>query len=719
MRSFTPEEVEQLRARVLELEERERERERLEAALDEGRRLATLIHDVSVALIQDRSLQDSLQQCAQALVTHLKAAFARVWTLNADTQILELQASAGMYTHLNGAHSRVPVGTLKIGFIAAQKQPHLTNAVIGDPQISDQQWAAREGMVAFAGYPLLVEGELVGVMALFARTPLSTAVLDAMASVSNAIAVGIERKRVEAERVRALEDAQQAAMFAEAARLRLARILDNLPDGFMIFDEQWHYSYINPQAQPYTGKPWHTLLGKNVWDEFPELIGSLYDQHYHRAMLEKVPVAFELFSPPLSGWFDIHAYPIPGGLAVYFRDITGRKQVEEARMQLLATEQQAHADAEAAKQRVTAILESITDAFFALDTEWRFTYLNAQGASLLQRTQEELLGKNIWDEFSEAVGSTFDQQYHLAIERQISVTFEEFYPPLSTWFEVRAYPTTDGLSVYYHDISERKHAEVERLRLLHIAEQARHEAEVALQVRNDFLSSVSHDLKTPLAVMRGNIQLLQRRIRRGATFDPVWSEDRLTVIEGAAMKMNDMVEELLDVAKLQAGQQLDLEVRPLPLVPLIQQISTEQQETSKRHQIIVKAPEEDLFVRGDRTRLDRVITNLLANAIKYSPQGGDILVEVGQEEIEEQQWITLSVRDQGIGIPLADQTRIFDPFYRAGNVLGRMQGTGVGLASSAQVVVQHGGTISVSSEEGQGSIFVIRLPYLNNEMAKL
>ncbi|HEV2661213.1 MAG TPA: HAMP domain-containing sensor histidine kinase, partial [Ktedonobacteraceae bacterium] len=196
-----------------------------------------------------------------------------------------------------------------------------------------------------------------------------------------------------------------------------------------------------------------------------------------------------------------------------------------------------------------------------------------------------------------------------------------------------------------------------------------------------------------------------------------WSEDRLAVIEGAAMKMNDMVEELLDVAKLQAGQQLDLEVRPLPLVSLLQQISSEQQATSRRHQIIVKAPVEDLFVRGDRTRLDRVITNLLVNAIKYSPQGGDILVEVGQEETEHQQWVTLSVRDQGIGIPLTDQARIFDPFYRAGNV-GRMQGTGIGLASSAQVIHLHGGTISVSSEEGQGSTFVIRLPCLSNEMAK-
>jgi PAS domain S-box-containing protein len=704
------EELERLRARVLELEYRERQQERIEIALDECTRLATLTNEVSVALIQDSTLQASLQRCAKALVTYLGAAFARIWTLNTGTQVLELQASAGMYTHLNGPHSRVPVGMFKIGLIAAERQPHLTNAVIGDPRVGDQEWAKREGMVAFAGYPLLVEDELVGVMALFARVPLSTAVIDAMASISNAVALGIERKRVEEERTQLLLAEQQISAQAEAARSRLALILDNLTDGFMIFDDEWRYSYINPQAQPYTGKPWQDLLGKNVWEEFPELVGTLYYQKYHYAVLHQEPVAFEIFTASLSGWFDIHAYPIPGGLAVYFRDITERKHAEEERMRLLEVEQQAHAEAEAAKQQVVAILESITDAFFALDTQWHFTYLNAQSEPLLQHKREEMLGKNIWDEFPEAVDSTFYQQYHFALEQQKSVTFEEFYPPLETWFEVRAYPTPGGLSIYYHNISERKQAEEERLRLLKITETARNEAEAALQVRNDFLSSVSHDLKTPLAVMKGNMQLMQRRLKRGEVPDRGWLSDRLAVLESSIVKMNSMVETLLDVAKLQAGQKLDMDMRPIQLIPLIQQVITEQQETTRRHQIKVETPAEDVTIHGDLIRLDRVLTNLIGNAIKYSPTGGQIMVNIASEKGQSQPWVALSVCDQGVGIPATDQPHIFEPFYRAGNVTERIQGTGIGLASVAHVVHQHGGTISVSSEEGQGSTFVVRLP---------
>ncbi len=370
-------------AAIEELERTKHEQDRV--ALDECIQMAALTNDVSIALIQNSTLQTSLQQCVQALVKHLGAAFARIWTLNTQEQMLELQASAGMYTHLNGAHSRIPVGMFKIGLIAAEQQAHLTNEVIGDPRVSDQEWAKREGMVAFAGYPLLIEGELVGVMACFARKPLSKAVLDAMGSVSNIIALGIERKRIEEEQVHILAATQLAAEQAERARFRLTRILDNLTDGFMIFDEEWRYSYINPQAEPYTGKPWQYLLGKNVWEEFPGLVGSVYYQQYHHAVRHQKAVIFEVFATPLSAWFDVRAYPIPGGLAVYFRNITEHKQAEE-----------------------------------------------------------------------------------------------------------------------------------ERIRLLESAESAQREAEAALQLRNDFLSSISHDLKTPLAVMRGNIQLIQRRVKRGA-----------------------------------------------------------------------------------------------------------------------------------------------------------------------------------------------------------
>jgi PAS domain S-box-containing protein len=134
------------------------------------------------------------------------------------------------------------------------------------------------------------------------------------------------------------------------------------------------------------------------------------------------------------------------------RDITQLKQAEQERLQFLQREQ-------AARNQITKILESITDAFFALDDNWHFTYVNQQAEHLLQRQRQELLGQCIWDEFPEAIGSTFYLEYHRAIREQVSVEFEAFYFPLNTWFFVHAYPGEQGLSVYFEDINERKQAE--------------------------------------------------------------------------------------------------------------------------------------------------------------------------------------------------------------------------------------------------------------------
>jgi PAS domain S-box-containing protein len=175
------------------------ERKQAEEKLLERARLSALGADVGIALTQTNALPVMLHACAEAMVRHLDAAFARVWTLNEEEQVMELRASAGLYTHLDGPHSRVPLGQFKIGMIAEERTPHLTNDVTHDPRVSDHEWAEREGMVAFAGYPLIVGERLVGVMALFARQPLTDAVLEAMSSVANGIALGIERKRAEEE----------------------------------------------------------------------------------------------------------------------------------------------------------------------------------------------------------------------------------------------------------------------------------------------------------------------------------------------------------------------------------------------------------------------------------------------------------------------------------------------------------------------------------------
>jgi signal transduction histidine kinase/CheY-like chemotaxis protein len=147
---------------------------------------------VGRAFVSNDSLSDQLRFCCEALVT-MDAAFARIWTYNATHETLELRASAGVYTHINGPHARVPLGSFKIGQIASERKPHLTNNLIDDPRVSDPEWAKREGFVSFAGYPLVVGGRLMGVMALFGRRELSAETIDALSSVADQIAIGIDR----------------------------------------------------------------------------------------------------------------------------------------------------------------------------------------------------------------------------------------------------------------------------------------------------------------------------------------------------------------------------------------------------------------------------------------------------------------------------------------------------------------------------------------------
>lgn len=174
------------------------DRKQVEQDLREQAHLSSLRAEIDFSLTQTTTLQQMLQRCTEVVVQHLDAAFARIWTLNTSEDILELQASAGIYTHLNGAHGRVPVGQFKIGLIAKERQPHLTNAVLEDPRVSDKEWAKREGMVAFAGYPLMVEGQLLGVIALFDRKCLNDKTIKALETIASELSLGIKRKQAEA-----------------------------------------------------------------------------------------------------------------------------------------------------------------------------------------------------------------------------------------------------------------------------------------------------------------------------------------------------------------------------------------------------------------------------------------------------------------------------------------------------------------------------------------
>ncbi|MFH0946894.1 MAG: response regulator [Planctomycetota bacterium] len=163
-------------------------------------RLNAFAEHVSLAVPSSGHLREGLQKCAEEMVYHLDAALARIWTLNVRDQVLELQASAGLYTHIDGGHSRVPLGVYKVGKIARERKPQQSNTVIGDSGVHDQEWAAREGLVSFAGYPLVVEDELLGVLALFARHPLSEPASKALSVAADGVALGIAHKRAEQAR---------------------------------------------------------------------------------------------------------------------------------------------------------------------------------------------------------------------------------------------------------------------------------------------------------------------------------------------------------------------------------------------------------------------------------------------------------------------------------------------------------------------------------------
>ena len=176
---------------------------RAEALQAKRARQATLRAEIRNAFSEETEsgLQTLLQRSAEAIVHNFDAAFARIWTLNEHDNMLELQASAGQYTHLDGEHARIPVGKFKIGLIALERKPHLTNDVLNDQRISHPEWAKKEGMQAFAGHPLIAEGRLVGVLGMFSRKTLEPDTVEALALVSDAIALGIDRK-VAAEKIR-------------------------------------------------------------------------------------------------------------------------------------------------------------------------------------------------------------------------------------------------------------------------------------------------------------------------------------------------------------------------------------------------------------------------------------------------------------------------------------------------------------------------------------
>jgi len=236
-------------------------------------------------------------------------------------------------------------------------------------------------------------------------------------------------------------------------------------------------------------------------------------------------------------------------------------------------------------------------------------------------------------------------------------------------------------------------------------------------LKDEFVGIVAHELRTPLAALRGFADMLLVQTGRGHGPELAgWQKEALAEIEEATIRLSKLTDELLDVTRLQAGRMI-LHRIPTDVVPLAQRVAAHLQRTTTRHTIKVNTDHTSLIADIDPGRIEQVLINLIGNAIKYSPEGGPVDINIRQKIAESM--VEISVQDKGIGIPQRQHAQIFGRFMRADNASAwGIGGTGLGLYLSRELVEQHGGHLWFESMEGTGSTFFFTLPLLSSEQNK-
>jgi PAS domain S-box-containing protein len=344
-----------------------------------------------------------------------------------------------------------------------------------------------------------------------------------------------------------------------------------------------------------------------------------------------------------------------------------------------------------AARRALETLESMSDAFFTLDSDWRFTYLNPQCDVILQRRREDLLGRNVWEEFPEAVGSRFDDEYRRAVREEVRVRFEERYEPLGRMLEIRAYPVNDGLAVYFTDVTE------ERLRDARLKQSER------LEMLGQLTAGVVHDFNNLLAAVGGFAKLGQ-----GAAVDET-TTGYFDEIDAASQRAVALTRQLLGFARAQDLSPTIIDANEVVdgLSSLLRQLMP----ASIELRLALSPQPVPVFL--DRPQLEQVLLNLIVNGRDAIDPPGSITVSTMNDAPEgvmhdvraPSGW--LQVTDTGSGIPEDVRPHIFDPFF---STKPPETGTGLGLATIRGIISQSGGSIIVDSTVGVGTTMIVALP---------
>ncbi|MFN0072480.1 MAG: ATP-binding protein [Chloroflexota bacterium] len=228
--------------------------------------------------------------------------------------------------------------------------------------------------------------------------------------------------------------------------------------------------------------------------------------------------------------------------------------------------------------------------------------------------------------------------------------------------------------------------------------------------KDEFLAAASHALKNPLATIKARAQLLTRKLELVQNPDSVSLVEGLRSIDHATRRLVGIVNELFDVARLRMDRPIELEFGQTDLAALVPEVSEQVQASTDRHRIVAECCLDTLEGEWDNDRVERVLVNLLTNAIKYSPECSTITMTLDTESRDGRDWAIVQVRDEGMGIPPAELPHIFERFYRASNVPARIEGAGIGLSGVRHMTEKHGGEVTADSVLGEGSIFTVRLP---------
>ncbi|HEY0136034.1 MAG TPA: ATP-binding protein, partial [Nannocystis sp.] len=507
---------------------------------------------------------------------------------------------------------------------------------------------------------------------------------------------------------------------AEDERRHLLGLFQQAP-GFVCFLRGPELVFELANAAYYQLVGHRDILGKPVRAALPEVEGQGYFELLGRVLSEGEPfigrgmrvlLQREPGAAPSEAFIDLIYQPIRdhdgrvSGILAQGHDVTEVKR-QEAQRQLAEA---ALRDSEA---RYRTLFESIDDGFCLIQVIFDergdpvdYCFIETNAAFENQTGLRDAIGKTIRELVPDLDESWFRLYGRVATTGE-STRFENHAPAMGRWFEVYASrvgaPERRLVALVFKDVSERRRVEEERGRLFELESEARRKAEDASRLRDEFLTTVSHELRTPLTAILGWVQML-----RAGSVPPERRERALETVERNARAQAQLIEDLLDVSSILAGK-MRLEVESVEVRAVVEAaLETVRPSAEAKHVHLQATLAPAAAVMADCQRMQQVVWNLLANAVKFTPAGGHVHVLVERHEVD----VEITVADTGKGIPRDFQPHVFERFRQADGATTRAHGgLGLGLSIVRQLVEMHGGTVSVFSEgEGRGATFTVRLP---------